>query len=186
MELKALSLSDVEQVRQWRNQQTEMLRTPFLLTQEQQEKFYHDVICNRQANARYWGIWEQVDLNNPDPRITNLNYRQIYHFIGMCGIENIQWENRLGEISLVLNPEYAIDKYGEEALRLLLHEGFNNLNLENIFAEAYQCNPYLFFWDNITNKLDIEYIKLPCRKYLDGEYFDSYYINFNKEQYVKV
>src|SRR5689334_8398104 len=100
MKLKALSITDVEQVRQWRNQQTEMLRTPFLLTIEMQSRFYSDVVCNRQSNSRYWGIWTDEKIK---PSL-----------IGMCGLENISWENRLAEISLIFNPEYTIDKYGEE------------------------------------------------------------------------
>jgi len=169
MKLKVLSLWDVEQVRQWRNLQIEILRTSFILTQEQQSKFYHEIVCNRQANARYWGIW------------TDKTNRVGFELIGMCGLENIQWENRLAEISMVLNPEYPLDEYGEKALELLLHEGFMNLNLENIFAEVYYCNPYLKFWLSIIkreNPCDVS--DLPNRKYYNGKYWGSYYINFNK------
>jgi RimJ/RimL family protein N-acetyltransferase len=146
-----------------------MLRTPFPLTQEQQAKFYSDVICNKQANAKYWAI---TDLYHPGCEM----------LIGMCGLENIQWENRLAEISMVLNPEYPLEKYGEEALQLLLHEGFMNMNLENIFAEVYECNPYIAFWLSMYNKYNgiKPAILLPNRKYFNGQYYDSAYINFNK------
>ena len=166
MKLKALSLPDLEQVRQWRNEQTSMLRTPFLLTQEQQETFYRDVVSNRQANARYWGIREKDIL------------------IGMSGIENIQWENRLGEISLLLIPG-GMRKYGTKALKLLLHKGFMNMNMENIFAEVYECNPHLHFWMSMVEKYDTCFVRLPNRKYYNGEYWSSYYINFNKEAYLE-
>lgn len=160
MKFKELSLEDIEQVRQWRNQQLSMLRTSFPLTKEMQADFYHNVVCNRQANSRYWGIWED-------------------DFIGMAGIENIQWENRLGEISLILDPEYQ-DR-AEQALRLILNEGFNDLNLENIYTEVYCCSPHFDFW--MTNELNADKVVLPKRKYWDGTYYDSLYINFNKEQY---
>ncbi len=180
MKLKALSLSDVEQVRLWRNQQLESLRTPFLLTMEQQVQFYHDVICNRQANARYWGIW----LNDDDSTIA----ARECNFIGMCGLESISWENRNAEISLIFNPNYSMGKYGEEALQLLLHEGFMNMNLENIFTEVYESNPHLKFWiDSHLKYKSKNYTiqTLEGRKYFNGKYYDSFYITFNKERYYE-
>jgi len=166
MKLKALTLLDIEQVRQWRNLQIEMLRTPFPLTEEQQAKFYSEVISNRQANARYWGIKEKENL------------------IGMAGLENIQFENRLAEISLLLTPG-AMEEHGAKALNLLLHEGFMNMNLENIFTEVYECSPHLQFWMNIVVKYDTCFARLPNRKYYNGEYWSSFYINFNKEDYLE-
>jgi len=165
LKLKALSAEDYEQVRQWRNECLPALRTPFLLTAEQQEQFYREVVCSRQANARYWGVWN-ADL-----------------LIGMAGLEGIQWENRLAEISLLLNPEYPMDKYGEEALKLLLHEGFMNLNLENIFTEVYACSPAFDFWLDIAEEYDCSTAILPGRKYHGGYYWDSLYINFEREDF---
>ena len=168
MKLNALSLPDLEQVRQWRNEQTSMLRTPLLLTQEQQETFYWDVVSNRQSNARYWGLVQ----------------REKDILIGMIGLENIQWENRLAEISLLLTPGGMV-KVGSKALKLLLHEGFMNMNLENIFVEVYECNPNLPFWMNMVEKYDTCVVRLPNRKYYNGEYWPSYYINFNKEDFLE-
>jgi len=166
MKLKALSLLDVEHVRRWRNSQIEMLRTSFPLTTEMQADFYKNVVSNRQSNARYWGIREKDIL------------------IGMAGLENIQWENRLGEISLLLTPG-AMDEHGTKSLSLLLHEGFMNMNLENIFTEVYECSPHLQFWMNIVVKYDTCFARLPNRKYYNGEYWSSFYINFNKEDYLE-
>jgi len=168
MKLKALSTDDLEQVRLWRNGQHSALRTPFLLTAEQQEGFYWDVICNRQANSRYWGLY--------DP---------IRNFIGMCGLENIQWENHLAEISLLLDPFLTLDKYGTEALSLLLEQGFMYLNLENIAAEIYECNPIFRFWTEQAAKYKAKTATLPNRKYYAGQYYPSLYINFNKGAYLE-
>jgi RimJ/RimL family protein N-acetyltransferase len=190
MKLKSLSLPDAEQVRQWRNEQLDMLRTSFPLTQEQQEQFYREVVCNRQANAKFWGIVCNV------PNIVNMYHAESdkpyetfesntthKELIGMCGLENISWENRNAEISMVLNPEYPLDKYGEEALGLLLHEGFMNLNLENIFAEVYACNPNMEFWTDVINKYKCITAFLPYRKYYNGQWYSSTYININKGAY---
>lgn len=168
MILKALTLSDMKQISIWRNQQREILRTSFILTEEMQEQFYKDIICNRESNARYLGIYDNYDL------------------IGMCGLENIQRENRLAEISLILDPDYQ--DQATKALNLLLREGFMNMGLENIFTEVYDCSPYQDFWINeYISYMDdkIPMITLPNRKYWNGKYYDSLYINFNKEQYFE-
>ncbi len=189
MKLKPLSLFDVEQARQWRNEQLEMLRTSFPLTKEMQEQFYHNVISNRQANARFWGLWEEKKEAEIYNAIDNLIFKddnkQIYLYepIGMVGIENIQWENKLGEISLLLNPEYNNQENLEQALKLILDQGFNYLNLENIYTEVYKCNNIYDFWIDIKRRIDVDVAILPNRKYFNGLYHDSIYINFNKERY---
>ena len=165
MELKCLSLYDMQKVRRWRNESLEMLRTSFPLTEEMQEDFYKNVVCNRQSNSKFWGIWMGSE------------------FVGMCGLENIQFENRLTEISLLLNPDYSLDKYGKEALKLLLYEGFMNMNLENIYTEVYYCHKELSFWYDMIKKYKCMFSALPNRKYYNGKYYDSTYINFNKESF---
>ena len=191
MKLKALTLPDVEQVRQWRNDCLQALRTPFLLTAEMQENFYRDIICNRNARARYWGIWEEIETTSTE---CFLGEGEIVHFgsekavklfklIGMVGMENIEWENRLAEISIILNPEYQGKGYGEKAVDLLLDQGFNYLNLENIWGECYKCNPALSFWRKICGKYIGYTTILPKRKYWEGTYHDSLYFNINKSNF---
>jgi RimJ/RimL family protein N-acetyltransferase len=183
MKLQALSLSDLETIRQWRNDNLAMLRTPFLLTEEMQADFYRDVVCNRQANARYWAI---VGDNN------KVHNRDIYGraapsentgLIGMCGLENISWENRNAEISIIIDPKQQRKGYGAQAVALLLDQGFNYLNLENIYGETYFCNPAVEFWYRICKEYDTERIHLPQRKYWQGKYYSSLYFNINKGAY---
>ena len=178
MKLKPLSLSDMEPIRNWRNEQLPMLRTSFPLTQPQQLSFYSNTICNRNANARYWGIHDGHYL---EENLTTIQRKT--NLIGMAGIENIQWENRLGEISLLIKP-HGMDKYGEDALTLILHEGFMNMNLDNIFTEVYGCSPYLKFWSDQLPKYKTRTIAIPNRKYHNGEYWDGHYINFNKGDFL--
>ena len=180
MRLKALSLLDCEQVRQWRNETLVSLRTPFLLTQEQQTKFYSEVICNRQADARYWGIFIEQDTGYADSKLESTT-RDI--LIGMCGLENISWENRNAEISIILNPECHGKGYGTKAIELLLDQGFNYMNLENIFGECYYSNPAIGFWRNIITKYNAASCDLPQRKYYNGTYYDSLYFNINKSDF---
>lgn len=183
MILKAISLSDLEKVREWRNKQISMLRTPFPLTSEQQSEFYKNVICNRQSNGRFWGIY----LKDFPTKFSTTEYITPIEFIGMTGIENIQWENRLGEISLLLNPKHSTNENLYKALTQILYKGFMCLNLENIYTEVYECSPFKDFWLNYINTCGINNTVniLPNRKYCIGRYWNSFYINFNKGAYIK-
>lgn len=181
MKLKELTLENCEQVRQWRNECLETLRTPFPLTKEMQEQFYHDVVCNRNARARYWGVWVKKE--------GNIGYGKFEYdeFIGMIGLENIEWENRRAEISIILGPDFRGKHYGGKAVDMLLEQGFIYLNLENIWGECYECNPLLYFWTKLISKYDhVNSFKwLDCTKYYQGKYWDSLWFNFEKEKWLR-
>jgi RimJ/RimL family protein N-acetyltransferase len=177
MKLKVLSLADLEQVRLWRNESLSALRTPFLLTAEMQEKFYRDVICSRQAGARYWGVWKQP------PVTRGIVVFDDERLVGMCGLENISWENHRAEISIILNPEHQGKGHGEKAVGLLLDQGFNYLNLDNIWGECYTCNPAVDFWGKVTKKYKGSWVTIPNTKYYSGKYWDSVFFNVTKEDY---
>jgi hypothetical protein len=193
MQLKILSYQDCEQVRLWRNETLAMNRTPFLLTENMQARFYNEQVCNRQANARYWGIW----IDEPHMELVRYEYncgmkldepivmneKVPYTFVGMGEISNIQWENRLGEIGLIMHPEH-LDK-ADKAINLILEQGFDYLNLENIFGEVYVCSPYLDIWANIATKYNAAWCYLLNRKYWNGKYFGSKYFNILREDWKK-
>jgi RimJ/RimL family protein N-acetyltransferase len=100
----------------------------------------------------------------------------------VCGLENISWENRNAEISIILNPDCQRKGYGTQAVNLLLDQGFNYINLENVWGECYLCNPAVDFWLKICKVHDASIATLPNRKYWQGKYYDSLYFNFKKER----
>lgn len=192
MKLKVLTAEDCEQVRLWRNESLVSLRTPFLLTKEQQQKFYDEVICNRNARARYWGIWtEKEDFCNMHCpyKKTRCNECRIASekcdnkFIGMCGLENIEYENGNAEISIIINPEYHGKGYGEQAIDLLLQQGFDHLRLELIFGECYTSNPAKRFWEKIIEKYHGEKCFLRKGKQWGGGIFKTMYFDISKEDW---
>ncbi|MFA5715599.1 MAG: GNAT family protein [Candidatus Paceibacterota bacterium] len=179
MQLKVLSYSDIEQVRTWRNDNMSMLRTPFPLTAQMQGEFFVNNVCNRQVNARYWGMFEHSHEEYPKSELT-CDYDTL---IGMGEISNIQWENRLGEIGLIMHPEHLGE--AEKAIDLILEKGFDFLNLENIFGECYECSPYLSIWEEICGKYNARCCYLPSRKYWQGKYHNSLYFNVNRKDWKK-
>ncbi len=155
--LRELTQTDCEQVRQWRNSCLETLRTPYLLTEQMQAFFYQNVVCNRNANSRWWAIEADGTL------------------IGMTGLTDITWENGTAEVSLILNPKKTGIGYGEAALNLLLEQAFAFMGLCNIYGECYECNPAVSFWRKMIPTYTTT---LPQRKLWRGKYYDSLYFSF--------
>ncbi|UCC18360.1 MAG: GNAT family N-acetyltransferase [Promethearchaeota archaeon] len=61
--------------------------------------------------------------------------------IGNCGIHNIDWKNRVGEVGIVSGEkEYQNKGYGTEAMELLLEYGFETVNLHRIELFTYDFN----------------------------------------------
>jgi RimJ/RimL family protein N-acetyltransferase len=132
------------------------------LTKEQQEKWFDDEICNRNSYTRFWGI----DVNGS--------------LVGYGGIENIQWQNSIGEISLLVDPEKQAKGYGTDAETQIINNAFYNLNLKTIYAECYDNNPAKAFWDSVFFKRQGIMVRLPNRKYWNGKYYDGLYYSLSK------
>jgi RimJ/RimL family protein N-acetyltransferase len=179
MQLKVLSYSDVEQARIWRNDSMSMNRTPHLLTQEMQGKFYQEQVCNRQNNARYWGIFKHSHEEYPKNELT-CDYDTL---IGMGEITSISLENRNGEIGLIMHPGYVY--MAEHAIELILEQVFDYLNLENVYGEVYKCSDYYPIWENACKKYNGIDASLPNRKFWNGKYYGSLYFNINREAWKK-
>lgn len=171
----ALSL---EIVREWRNEDLSSLRTPFFLTEEMQEDYYKQ-LCDQKSNKRMWCFYE-----NYDPAYKCKN--EMENLIAFGGLENIEWENRLAEISIIVDWQYRTQGYGKEAVAKILEQGFDYFNLENIYGECYKTNPdALAFWEKIMKIHSGYKTMLPQRKYWHGSYHDSLYFNINKAKWAK-
>ncbi len=166
--LKVPTFEDCEQVRLWRNNCLEALRTPYPLTEEQQERFYMDVVCNKDAPHKYWSIYDDDK------------------FIAFGGLTHISWENRIAEISLIVNPAHREQGIGEECVKLLLAEGFGKMGLATIFGEVYCCNlEGLAFWRKITKAFSGYETLLSRRKMWNNQLWDSMYFSITEDDFNK-
>ena len=172
IELHALSREDMETIRKWRAGCMETLRTPFLLTREMQEQYYESVICNRNSTTRYWALRLPVQEDG----------ETFHRLVGYGGLENIIWENRNGEISLLISPDYRGKGYGRQAVELFLEQAFEYINLENVHGEVYKSGHWKF-WQKILEDYQGFATWLPERKYYRGIYYPSMYFNFNRNDW---
>ena len=172
MKLTALNRHQVDQAGKWRAEQRDVLRTPYFLTEEMQEKFYDDVVCNRNSPHRFYAI-------------NFLSYvipgEQIPQFIGMGGLINIEWENSTAELSLITSPGRD-DK--EAMFDVLFNEAFNRLNLHSVYVETYLCGNIATSL-SLISKYGAHNVILPERKFIDGKYYDSVWWMITRRMYER-
>jgi len=186
--LNSINMQQCEIVRNWRNKLEGVLRTSFLLTDKMQETFYHNTICNRNSNNRFFGVYldNTKEITNVKNEKTEMRCKPSIEFIGMVGLINIEWENGIAEISLLLNPDLIGHGYGSKTLHLLLNKGFYQLRLNQIFGEVYKCNGNgLNFWNKQIEKYDAYSTILPARKYFNCTFVDSLYFSFSFQKFLQ-
>ena len=159
-------IEDAGLVSAWRNDARGTLRTTAFSTIDLQEKFVENI--NSDVH-RYFSFLDDHKT-----------------FVGFGGLTYIQWENRLAEISLIVDPDQRRSGVGSDCVDLILDEGFNRLNLKTIFGECYKSNPAHEFWYRLTKKYEGSVAILPNRKYWNGEYYDSLYFSIDRETYLSI
>ena len=165
MNLCVLTKDDCKKVRSWRNMDISGLRTPYGLTDEMQDQFYENVICNRDSRHRYWAAKDGAIL------------------VAMVGLTDIQWENGIAEISIIVNPETRRNGSGTTAVGLVLLEAFCHLRLNTVFGECYECNDAVVFWKKAVKKYAAYTTILPNRKFWDGQYYNSFYFSIDADEF---
>lgn len=167
--LRPLSAEDCERVRLWRLGCRESLRTPYMLTRSQQADFYQEVVSDRRAEGRYFGV-------HPEGA---------ERLAAMVALAPIQWENGLAEISLIVDPDEEGQGVGGAAVSLILEEGFDRLRLATIFGECYECSPALGFWKKVVLGYGAELAWLPRRKFWAGKFWRSLIFTITAEEWAK-
>jgi RimJ/RimL family protein N-acetyltransferase len=133
------------------------------LTGPQQEQWYRDVVCNRNAQARFWA----VRYSTEDDRL-----------LAQVGLTDIEWENGLAQLSLIVSPNAQGQGVGKSAVDLVLREAFHRMRLLTIYGEVYHCNAGAReFWAQLVGYA----VVLPRRKWWEGVLWDATYFTFTAE-----
>lgn len=129
-----LTLAECQLVREWRNDPAvlPMLRTGHK-TAEQQEQFYHDVICNPESQHWYYAI--EADGQ----------------FVGMGGLTYLDSDNRMAEISLIVSPEVRGKGVGSKAVDALMVEA-KRIGLVSVVGECYATGAIEFWTKQIARR----------------------------------
>jgi RimJ/RimL family protein N-acetyltransferase len=130
--LRPLDLQDMEPVRQWRNEQIDILRQQAPLTKEEQVGYWNTVIIPSFSQSR--------------PEQLLFAYLKEEDLIGYGGITHIDWDKREGELSFLLDPAYTTDPSSYRSrfgtfLQLIKRIAFEQIKLSRVFTETYDVRP---------------------------------------------
>ncbi|GAA0377996.1 GNAT family N-acetyltransferase [Paenibacillus motobuensis] len=125
---------DMLVIKQWRNEQMDVLRQNHLLTDEDQLRYFSNVIL--------------PSFSNPTTRIILFSFFWNEELIGYGGLTNIDWMNKRAEISYLVktdrSKEANIEQYKEDFstfLRLMRRVAFNDLELNRLYTETFDIRP---------------------------------------------
>jgi len=125
--IQTINKVHIQQIRVWRNQQIDILRQNQIITEEQQERYF-----NTQ-------VFTNFESNTPFQVLFNCYYED--KFIGYGGIVHISYENKIGEVSILLDPQIPTNQFYEFVfilfLELMNKIGFHELGLNKLFTETF-------------------------------------------------
>jgi len=124
-----ISKEHIYMLKDWRNSQMDVLRQWRPLTENNQDEWFQQI--SRDNNQVIFSLMAKDDQKN------------CMFLIGYCGITNIDFRNRRGEISFLVNPVRVKDEklYRQDllsALYMLCEYGFGRLNLNKLFTETFE------------------------------------------------
>jgi RimJ/RimL family protein N-acetyltransferase len=164
-----LSADTAIEMLKWRKECPSALRTPYEISHEQQYQWYTEHMRNRPHHCCRWLQFTEGATETA---------------IAAAGLNNIQWENRTAEISLIVDPEAAGHGVGHEAATIMLEHAFMVMGLNTVMGEVYHCSPGLGFWQRFLEQWlgKVKTMTAPERKFFGGKFHDStlFYIWWGK------
>jgi RimJ/RimL family protein N-acetyltransferase len=126
--LRCISESYIEDIRKWRNKQTDILRQKKIISKLEQQNYFKKNIFNDMGRK-------------PKNILFAIFYDEI--FIGYGGLVHISWGDMRAEISFLLDPKisHAKKKYEiifSNYLYLIKSIAFESLALNKIFTETFK------------------------------------------------
>ncbi|HUC91997.1 MAG TPA: GNAT family N-acetyltransferase [Paenibacillus sp.] len=132
--VRALRLEDILDIKQWRNEQMAVLRQKTVLTDEDQRRYYRQVIA--------------PSFEQEYPGLMLFSYFLEGRLIGYGGLTNLDWDHRRAEISYLVETARSHEKdagrYEEDFshfLRLMKRIAFEELALNRLFTETFDIRP---------------------------------------------
>ena len=143
----------------WRNEQIYHLRQARLLTEEDQQQYFDNVVAKL--------------FDNPKPDQILFSYLEKGVCIGYGGLVHINWIDRNGEISFVMNTALEKEHFAvhwSNYLTMLKEVAFKDLSLHKIYTYAFDLRPHLYTMLEANGFQREATLKEHC--YFNGEYKD--------------
>ncbi|MCE3294321.1 MAG: putative ribosomal-protein-serine acetyltransferase [Crocinitomicaceae bacterium] len=147
------------QIMRWRNEQMYHLRQDKLLTEENQERYFKEVVS---------GLFAQEK-----PGQILFSYLKGDTCIGYGGLVHINWNDKHAEISFIMDTALEAGEFHEHWVRylsLIEQTAFGELGFRKIFTYAYDIRPHLYKALEASGFLKEAVLKEHC--FFDGSFVD--------------
>ena len=144
-------------IMKWRNEQIYHLRQASPLTEEDQQRYFDNVVAKL--------------YDNPKPDQILFSYLENDVCIGYGGLVHINWIDNNAEISFIMDTRLEKDHFAEHwsnYLTMLKEVAFSDLNLHKIYTYAFDLRPQLYTMLEANGFLREATLKDHC--FFEGEY----------------
>ena len=128
-----LRYEDRFSIMKWRNEQIYHLRQARPLTEDDQQRYFDNVVSKL--------------YDNPKPDQILFSYLEKGVCIGYGGLVHINWIDRNGEISFIMDTQLESEHFAEHwsnYLAMLKAVAFDDLCLHKIYTYAFDLRPHLY------------------------------------------
>ena len=128
-----LRYEDRFSIMKWRNEQIYPLRQTRPLTEDDQQRYFDNVVSKL--------------YDNPKPDQILFSYLEKGVCIGYGGLVHINWIDRNGEISFIMDTQLESEHFAEHwsnYLTMLKAVAFDDLGLHKIYTYAFDLRPHLY------------------------------------------
>lgn len=157
-------------IMKWRNEQIYHLRQAKPLTEEDQQRYFDNVVAK---------LYE-----NPKPDQILFSYLENGTCIGYGGLVHINWIDRNAEISFIMDTQLEKNHFTEHwsnYLTMLKEIAFSDLKLHKIYTYAFDLRPHLYTMLEANGFVREATLKDHC--YFEGQYKDVILHSFINHQY---
>ena len=125
--LRAVERNDLFQLLEWRNQ-------------PEYRKYFREYRELNLDNQNKW--FDSKVLGDEHTRMFSIVLLETGELIGACGLCYIDWPNRCADFSIYIGKDnlYIDKNYAEDAAKVMMAYGFNELNLHRLWTEIYEID----------------------------------------------
>jgi len=159
LSIRPIRYEDRINIMTWRNEQMYHLRQSSLLTEEDQDYYFQNIVS------------KLFDLDQPGQVL--FSYLDGDTCIGYGGLVHINWIDRNAEISFIMNTELERDHFQfhwKAYLGLIEKVAFSGLSLHKIYTFAFDLRPHLYDVLESADYCKEAILKDHC--FFDGQYKD--------------
>ena len=162
--IRAIEKNDLSIIQQWRN--NENLRKYF----REYRDFSHTQLSD----------WYEKMVFNKDFEMFVIEDLEDNQIVGVTGLTYIDWVNRHCDLHFYIgkNSEWIDNKYSPIAIKIIVEYGFNNLNMNKLWAEVYEIDhKKIEFFSSLGFEVDAT---LRDHYYYKGKYYNSHILSLLK------